>query len=138
MPDPKLKRAGGFAHHEVVPAEATDRPPMLWFHGFPQSSYMWRYLLSALAASGRGFGDSPLTCRAPRSAKRIRLDRVYPALDPGPAVLVVHDWAATSLCGGRAATPASPRASCSPTPASRSASGTGWRRPCAPRGKARP
>lgn len=41
--------------------------PALCIHGWPQSSFMWRHLLPALAASGRralapdlpGFGDSP-------------------------------------------------------------------------------
>ena len=67
MPDPDVKRAGGIAYREAKPAEGSERVPALCIHGWPQSSFMWRHLLPALAASGRralapdlpGFGDSP-------------------------------------------------------------------------------
>jgi haloalkane dehalogenase len=44
-----------------------DGPVALMVHGYPQSSYMWRYALPAVAAEGwrgiapdlAGFGDSP-------------------------------------------------------------------------------
>ena len=53
------------AFREAGPA---DGPVALLVHGFPQSSYMWRDVLPAVAAAGwrglapdlAGFGDSPL------------------------------------------------------------------------------
>ena len=66
MPELALKRAGGIAYREAAPSEASDGSPALCLHGWPQSSYMWRHLLPAIASAGRralaldfaGFGDS--------------------------------------------------------------------------------
>jgi pimeloyl-ACP methyl ester carboxylesterase len=94
-----LKRADGIAYREAAPSPVPDRSPALCIHGWPQSSYMWRHLLPALAAAGRralapdlpGFGDSapdpPGTLErhvdtVERFRRQIGLDRV---------VLVVHD-----------------------------------------------
>ena len=99
MPQLALKSAGGVAYREAGFPQASDRLPALCIHGWPQSSYMWRYLLPTLASTGRralapdlpGFGDS-----APdppgiyerhveaveRFCSQIGLDRV---------LLVVHD-----------------------------------------------
>ena len=94
-----LKRAGGIAYREAEPAGASDRSPVLCVHGWPQSSYMWRHLLPALASAGRralapdlpGFGDSPPDPpgtferhveAVERFRREIGLDRV---------VLIVHD-----------------------------------------------
>ena len=99
MPQLTVKRAGGIAYREVEPSQMSDRPPVLCIHGWPQSSYMWRHLLPALAAVGRralapdlaGFGDSPpdppgtfehQVEAVERFRRQIGLDRV---------VLVVHD-----------------------------------------------
>ncbi len=62
-----LKRAGGIAYREAGPLQPSERSPVLCLHGWPQSSYMWRHLLPALASAGHralapdlpGFGDSP-------------------------------------------------------------------------------
>ena len=94
-----LKRAGGIAYREAEPVQPSELSPVLCLHGWPQSSYMWRHLLPALASSGRralaldlpGFGDSrpdpPGTWgrhveAVERFRREIGLDRV---------VLVVHD-----------------------------------------------
>src|SRR3977135_3897470 len=94
-----LKRAGGIAYREAAPAQQSERVPVLCLYGWPQSSYMWRHLLPALASAGRralapdlpGFGDSPLDGSGTferhveaieRFRRRLGLDRV---------LLVVHD-----------------------------------------------
>jgi len=61
-----LRRAGGIAYREAVPSQPSDHAPIVCLHGWPQSSYMWRHLLPALASAGYravapdlpGFGDS--------------------------------------------------------------------------------
>jgi haloalkane dehalogenase len=94
-----VKRAGGIAYREAEPLQPSERFPVLCLHGWPQSSYMWRHLLPALASTGRralapdlpGFGDSlpdpPGTWErhveaVERFRRELGLDRV---------VLVVHD-----------------------------------------------
>ena len=55
--------ANGIAHHVVVEGKG---PAVVLLHGFPDSSYLWRNQIPALAAAGfrviapdlRGFGDS--------------------------------------------------------------------------------
>jgi haloalkane dehalogenase len=67
VPDLALKRAGGIAYREAEPSQVSDSSPALCIHGWPQSSYMWRHLLPAIASAERrglapdlsGFGDSP-------------------------------------------------------------------------------
>lgn len=67
MPELALKRAGEIAYREVEASPASDGLPVVCIHGWPESSYMWRHLLPALASAGRralapdlqGFGDSP-------------------------------------------------------------------------------
>jgi haloalkane dehalogenase len=95
-----LKRSGEMAYREAMPEGSSDLTPVLCLHGFPQSSYVWRFLLPALADSGRrayapdlaGFGDSepdrPGTWERHLESveafrREIGLERV---------VLVVHDW----------------------------------------------
>ena len=102
-----LKRVGGIAYREAGGPQTSDRSPVLCLHGWPQSSYMWRHLLPALASAGHrvlapdlpGFGDSspdpPGTWeRHVEAVERFRggigLDRV---------VLVVHDTG--GAIGGR-------------------------------------
>jgi haloalkane dehalogenase len=99
VPQLTVKRAGEVAYREVEPSQAPDRVPALCIHGWPQSSYMWRHLLPALASAGHrtvapdlhGFGDSPPDPpgtferhveAVERFRRQIGLDRV---------VLVVHD-----------------------------------------------
>jgi haloalkane dehalogenase len=99
VPQLTVKRAGEVAYREVEPSQKPDRVPALCIHGWPQSSYMWRHLLPALASAGHrtvapdlhGFGDSPPDPpgtverhveAVERFRRQIGLDRV---------VLVVHD-----------------------------------------------
>jgi haloalkane dehalogenase len=66
VPQVAIKRAGGIAYREMAAPGRSDRFPVLCLHGWPQSSYMWRHLLPALASVGYralapdlpGFGDS--------------------------------------------------------------------------------
>ena len=60
-----LRRVGEIAYREAGVAQPSHRFPVLGVHGWPQSSYMWRHLLTALAAEGYRAvapdlpGDSP-------------------------------------------------------------------------------
>ena len=85
------------AHREAGPA---DGPVALLLHGYPESSYMWRDLMPALAGAGwravapdlAGFGDSepdpPGTWeRHVESVERFRRE-----LGVERCVPVVHDW----------------------------------------------
>jgi haloalkane dehalogenase len=92
-----MSAAAGLAYREAGPA---DGPVALLLHGYPESSYMWRHLLPALAAAGwravapdlAGFGDSapdpPGTWeRHVESVERFRRE-----LGIERCVPVVHDW----------------------------------------------
>ena len=85
------------AHRESGPA---DGPTALLLHGYPESSYMWRELMPALAQAGwraiapdlAGFGDSPPD--PPGSWER-HVDSIasfHEAHGLGPVALLVHDW----------------------------------------------
>ncbi|MEK6251537.1 MAG: alpha/beta hydrolase [Actinomycetota bacterium] len=100
MAELTLRRAGQMAYREALPDEPAGLAPVLCVHGFPQSSYVWRHLLPALAESGRravapdlrGFGDSapdpPGTWE--RHTEALEWFRQEVGLDR--FVLVVHDW----------------------------------------------
>ena len=85
------------AHREQGPA---DGPPVLLLHGYPESSYMWRELMPALADAGwravapdlAGFGDSPPDPPGTWERHLDSVARFHDDLDPGPVALVVHDW----------------------------------------------
>jgi haloalkane dehalogenase len=89
--------ASGLAHREEGPA---DRPVALLLHGYPESSYMWRHLMPALAGAGRravapdlaGFGDSepdpPGTWE--RHVEAVERFRTEQGIDR--CLLAVHDW----------------------------------------------
>jgi haloalkane dehalogenase len=95
-----LKDAEGMAYREALPEGDSDLAPAICLHGFPESSYMWRYVLVALAESGRraiapdlpGYGDSPPDLPATWERQIEALERFRQALDIQPAALVVHDW----------------------------------------------
>jgi haloalkane dehalogenase len=93
-----VKRVGGIAYRETDPPQGA-RLPVLCLHGWPQSSYMWRHLLPALASAGYralapdlpGFGDSS---PAPPGTWARHVEAVqdfYRELGLGRVVLVVHD-----------------------------------------------
>jgi haloalkane dehalogenase len=99
MSQPAPKRVDGIAYRDAGSPQLSGHLPVLCLHGWPQSSYMWRHLLPALASADRravapdfpGFGDSPpdppgtferQVAAVERFRRQIGLDRV---------VLAVHD-----------------------------------------------
>jgi haloalkane dehalogenase len=85
------------AHREQGEADA---PVALLLHGYPESSYMWRDLMPAIADAGwravapdlAGFGDSPPDPPGTWERRRDSLSSFHDELGLGPVVLVVHDW----------------------------------------------
>jgi haloalkane dehalogenase len=69
-------------------------------HGYPESSYMWRDALDALARAGwralapdlPGYGDSEPDPPATWERHVEALERFVGELQPGPVALVTHDW----------------------------------------------
>ena len=55
MPDVQVKHAGEVAYREAKEGDGSNRRslPVLLIHGYPESSFMWRYLLPPLAEWGR-------------------------------------------------------------------------------------
>ncbi len=98
----EVERAGvdGIAYREAVPAQASELVPALCLHGFPESSYMWRYVIAALADSGRrgiapdlpGFGDSPPDPPGTWERQVEAVERLRVALGLERVALVLHDW----------------------------------------------
>jgi pimeloyl-ACP methyl ester carboxylesterase len=96
----RLVGAGGLAYREAGSWQRSDALPVLCLHGWPQSSYMWRHLLPALASAGRralapdlpGFGDSSpdLPGTWERHIEAVERFRREVGLDQ--VVLVVHDF----------------------------------------------
>ena len=99
MPELILKRAGGIAYREAEPPQESERLPVLCLHGWPESSYMWRHLLPALALSGRralapdlaGFGDSPPDLPGTLDRQVEVVERFRQQVGLGRVVVVVHD-----------------------------------------------
>lgn len=93
--------AGGLAYREALPAEATaDASVALLVHGYPESSYMWRETLAALAEAGvraiapdlAGFGDSPPDPPGTWERHVEALERLRIELRLRRVALVAHDW----------------------------------------------
>lgn len=95
-----LNQAAGMAYREAIPEAASDHTPVLCVHGFPQSSYVWRHLLPALADSGRaayapdlrGFGDSEPDRPGTWERHMASLEAFRHEVGLERVVLVVHDW----------------------------------------------
>jgi len=76
-----------------------DRVALL-VHGYPESSYMWRHAMPAIADAGwravapdlAGFGDSPPDGPGTWEAHVERLGRFHDEHGLGRVVLVTHDW----------------------------------------------
>ena len=93
------KREGEIAYREVAPAQQAGDPVLL-LHGFPESSYMWRHLLPALARAGRraiapdlpGYGDSPPDLPGTWERQVEAVERFRVALGLDRVALVLHDW----------------------------------------------
>ena len=96
----ELKRAGGTAYREAIPETSEQGDPVLLIPGFPQSSYMWAPVLSALAASGRraiapdltGYGDSPPDPPGTWERHVSALETFRQSLGLNRVVLGLHDW----------------------------------------------
>jgi haloalkane dehalogenase len=92
-----MPTAGDLAYRE---AGAADDPPVLLLHGYPETSYMWRDLLPALAAQGRralapdlaGFGDSKPDPPSTWERHVESIERFRTAAGLERVALVVHDW----------------------------------------------
>jgi haloalkane dehalogenase len=73
---------------------------VLFLHGYPESSYMWRHQLEAVADAGwqavapdlPGYGDSPYAGSGSWQTHVDALDEFHREQDLGEVVLVVHDW----------------------------------------------
>jgi haloalkane dehalogenase len=94
------RREGDLSYREATPDGDPRGAPVLLLHGYPESSYMWRPLLQALAASGRraiapdlyGLGDSDDDGPATWERNVEALTGFHAALALGRVTLVVHDW----------------------------------------------
>jgi haloalkane dehalogenase len=92
-----MSTAAGLAYTEAGPA---DGPVALLLHGYPESSYMWRHLLPALATAGwravapdlAGFGDSPPDPPGTWERHVEAVERFRGELGIERCVPVVHDW----------------------------------------------
>jgi len=95
-----VRQAGGLAYREAAPAAGADAPVALLLHGYPESSYMWRGVLPALAEAGwralapdlPGYGDSPPDPPATWERHVEALERFRTELGVQRVALVVHDW----------------------------------------------
>jgi haloalkane dehalogenase len=93
-----MPEAAGLAFREAGDADA---PPVLLVHGYPESSYMWRHAMDAVAAAGwraiapdlAGFGDSPPADEPGTWENHVAaLERFRAELGLDDVVLVTHDW----------------------------------------------
>lgn len=99
-----MRRAAGLAYREAAPdgadAGAEEEPVALLLHGYPESSYMWRGVLPALAEAGwralapdlPGYGDSPPDRPATWERHVAAVERFRAELELERVALVVHDW----------------------------------------------
>ncbi len=95
-----MERIDGIAYREAVPASGGDAPFALLLHGFPESSYMWRDTLRALADAGYhaiapdlpGYGDSQPGESGAWERHREALERLIAGLGIEQTAVVVHDW----------------------------------------------
>jgi haloalkane dehalogenase len=96
----EVKHLDGIAYRESLPEDDAGRPPALLLHGFPESSYMWRDVMQAIAAAGRraiapdlpGFGDSPPDLPGTWERQVEAVESFCESLDLEQVALVVHDW----------------------------------------------
>ena len=92
-----MRHHGGIAYRE---AGQPDAPVALLLHGYPESSHMWRGVISSVAAAGwralapdlPGFGDSPADGPGTWERQVEAVDRLHSGLGLGPVALIVHDW----------------------------------------------
>jgi haloalkane dehalogenase len=93
-------RVDGIAYREAARGQHSDLVPALCLHGFPETSFMWRYVIAALAESGRravapdlpGFGDSSPDPPGTWERQVEAVERFRMGLGLERLALVVHDW----------------------------------------------
>ncbi|MEM7060356.1 MAG: haloalkane dehalogenase [Pseudomonadota bacterium] len=91
--------------HKMAHVEQGEGAPVLFLHGNPTSSFLWRGVMDAMAGAGRhiapdliGCGDSDKLPKSGPSRYTIAehaayLDAWIDAVIPeGPVTLVIHDW----------------------------------------------
>jgi haloalkane dehalogenase len=92
-----LERATGLAYRSAgTPGEQT----LLFVHGYPESSFMWREAMAVAAEAGwhaiapdlAGYGDSEPSPPGTWERHVEALGRFVAELELGPVVLVTHDW----------------------------------------------
>jgi haloalkane dehalogenase len=89
--------AAGLAYRA---AGDSDRDVVLFVHGYPESSYMWRHALEGVAAAGwhgvapdlAGYGDSEPIRPGTWERHVESFGRFVDELGLPPVVLVTHDW----------------------------------------------
>src|SRR3954467_4117727 len=93
--------ADGIAYRESLPPDwdGSGRT-ILFLHGFPTSSYLWRNVLPQAAEAGwgavppdlPGFGDSPADLPGTWHRQVEHVERFRQALGLDTVALGVHDW----------------------------------------------
>ena len=86
--------------NDAAAGSATGRPTIVFLHGNPTSSYLWRNIIPHVADTHRvvapdliGMGDSGKPAIGYTYADHKRyLDALLARLDLGDVILVVHDW----------------------------------------------
>jgi haloalkane dehalogenase len=100
MTEPTLRTDGSVPYREA-PAPGTESgDPVLFLHGFPESSLMWVALMRALSEAGRrciapdlfclGDSDDPGPATFERNVEAVAA--LHEELGLGPVAVVVHDW----------------------------------------------
>jgi cis-3-alkyl-4-acyloxetan-2-one decarboxylase len=100
--EPRYVQAGDVRLH-YVDEGPRNAPPLLFVHGNPTWSYLWRLPVSELAAQGRrciafdhmGFGRSDKPSQLRRYTLQTHIDNalaLIDELDLRDVVLVAHDW----------------------------------------------
>lgn len=100
--DPHPRRRVEIPGTHIETVDAGEGPPIVFLHGNPTSSYLWRNVIPHLAGLGRcvapdlvGMGRSgPAPDRGYLFRDHVRhLDAWFEAMDFGqPVLLVLHDW----------------------------------------------
>ena len=99
-PASDVQHSDGFAYREAPPAGGDGSRTALLLHGYPESSWMWRAVLPALAERGwravapdlPGFGDSPADRPGTWRRQVEAVERFRTGLGLEHVALVVHDW----------------------------------------------